>query len=87
MFENPQKTLRGALQHGSEVITGEKNKFKYIYQLISSPKYGEESRHELTEIHMKYMDYSKELAEIYNVNHSEPRPYFLLYIATIHDYY
>ena len=38
IFENPQKTLKEALQHGFEVIAGEKNKFKYIYQVISSPK-------------------------------------------------
>jgi len=86
IFENPQKTLKEALQHGFEVIAEEKSKFKYIYQVISSPKYGEESRHELTKVYMKYMDYSKELAEIYKVNHVDFRPYFLLYIATIHDY-
>lgn len=86
IFENPQRTVKQALQHGFEIIARDKNKFKYIYQVISSPKYGEKSRRELTQVYMKYMDYSKELAQIYNVNHTEFRPYFLLYIATIHDF-
>ena len=37
-------------------------------------------------IYMNYMDYSKELAQIYNIRHEVFRPYFLLYIATIHDF-
>jgi len=86
IFENPEKTLKETLKLGFELIARDKNKFKYIYQVISSPKYGEQSRYELTKVYMKYMDYSKELARIYNVDHAEFRPYFLLYIATIHDY-
>lgn len=86
IFENPEKTLKETLKLGFEMISREKNKFKYIYQVISSPKYGEQSRYELTKVYMKYMDYSKELARIYNVDHAAFRPYFLLYIATIHDY-
>lgn len=86
IFENPKSTLKEALQHGFELIARDKNKFKYIYQVISSPKYGEQSRTELTKVYTRYMDYSKELARIYSVDHTEFRPYFLLYIATIHDY-
>lgn len=86
IFENPLPSLKEALQHGFEMIANDKNKFKIIYQIISSPKYGEKSRYELTQVYMKYMDYSKELARIYNVDHAEFRPYFLLYIATIHDF-
>lgn len=86
IFDSPKKTLKEALQQGFEIIAREKNKFKYIYQVISSPKYGEKSRSELTKIYMHYMEYSKELATIYKVDHSKFRPYFLLYIATMHDY-
>lgn len=86
VFKNPERTLKQALQHGFEIIAGEKSKFKYIYQVIASPNYGERSRYELTKIYMNYMDYSKELAQIYNVRHEVFRPYFLLYIATIHDF-
>lgn len=86
VFENPQKSLKEALKHGFKLISEEKNKFKYIYQVISSPKYGKRCREELTKIYSKYMDYSVDLAKIYNVNHAEFRPYFLLFIATIHDY-
>lgn len=86
IFETPYPTLKEALQHGFDIIAAEKNKFKYIYQVVSSPKYGEKSRYELTNVYMRYMDYSKELAKIYNIDHEDFRPYFLLYIATIHDY-
>ena len=86
IFENPLPSLKEALQHGFEMIANDKNKFKIIYQIISSPKYGEKSRYELTQVYMKYMDYSEIFARIYNVDKTKFRPYFLLLVSTMHDY-
>lgn len=85
-FINPKATIKEALQRGFDVVCEQRNELRYIYQVISSPKYGAKSRSELSRIYSKYLDYSKKFAEFYNVDHSKFRPYFLLFVATIHDY-
>ena len=85
-FINPKPTIKEALQRGFDVVCEQRNELRYIYQVISSPKYGAKSRSELSRIYSKYLDYSKKFAEFYNVDHSKFRPYFLLFVATIHDY-
>jgi len=86
LFHTPSKNIIEALQKGIEFISGERSKLRYIYQVISSPKYGAESREELSKIYMVYFDYSQKISETYDVEHDKFRPYFLLYMATIHDY-
>ncbi len=49
--------------------------YSYVWPVAT---YGEQSRYGFTKIYMRYMNYSKELAKIYNVNHAEFRTYFLL---------
>lgn len=85
-FINPKPTIKEALKRGFDVVCEQRNELRYIYQVISSPKYGAKSRSELSRIYSKYLDYSKTFAEFYNVDHSKFRPYFLLFVATIHDY-
>lgn len=85
-FKISQPSLSAALKRGFEMISGERNNLRYVYQVISSPKYGEESRMELSGIYSKYMGYSELFAIKYNVNHEKFRPYYLLYVATVHDY-
>lgn len=83
---NPKGSLEEALSSGFEILRKETNNLRYIYQVVSSPKYGMESREALSGIYMKYLDYSKVFAEIYGVEHDKFRPYFLLFVATIHDF-
>lgn len=67
-------------------LTQEKNKLRFVYQVVSSPKYGEVSRKELATIYIKYLDYSIEIAKKYDVEHEKLRPYYLLFVATVHDF-
>lgn len=86
LFHSPSNNIVDALKQGIKLIVEERNKLRYIYQVISSPKYGTESRDELSKIYIVYFDYSKKLSDIYNVEHDTFRPYFLLYMATVHDF-
>lgn len=54
--------------------------------MVSSPKYGEKSRKALAEIYSKYLNYSDALAEFYSIDKEKFRPYYLLFVATVHDY-
>lgn len=86
VFKNPPDTLKEVLQHGFDKIVEEKSKLRFVYQVISSPLYGEQAQKVLSSIYMKYMDYSGPISGLYNVDDKEFRPYFLLFISTMHDY-
>lgn len=85
-FSNPKGTIEEALKRGFEVVCDQRNELRFIYQVVSSPKYGKKSREEISEIYSKYFEYSKEFAKIYGIDHEKFRPYFLLFVGTIHDY-
>ncbi len=85
-FKVTQPTLSTALKRGFEMLSEERNNLRYVYQVISSPKYGAESRSELSVIYNKYLGYSELFAITYKVDHEKFRPYYLLYVATVHDY-
>lgn len=85
-FINPKGTIAEALKRGFEVICGQRNELRFVYQVVSSPKFGKKSREEISEIYSKYFAYSKKFAEVYKINHEKFRPYFLLFVGTIHDY-
>ena len=85
-FLNPRKTIKEMLQYGFTMIASEKSKLRFVYQVISSPLYGEQAQKELSSIYMKYIDYSEIFARIYSINRDELRPYFLLFVSTMHDY-
>lgn len=85
-FSNPKGTIAEALKRGFEVICEQKNELRFIYQVVSSPKYGKKSRGEMSEIYSKYFEYSEQLANVYGIDHEKFRPYFLLFVGTIHDY-
>ena len=85
-FLNPQPSLIEALKRGFQLVSEEKNKLRFIYQILSSPKYGEVCQKELSGIYTKYLNYSDIFARIYSVDEEEFRVYFLLYIGTVHDY-
>lgn len=86
ILHKPPKTLCEALKMGFELFKEDKKFFRYIYQVISSPKYGENCRAQLTEIYTQYTDLSFALSEKYNLDPETIRPYYLLYVGTIHDY-
>ncbi len=69
-----------------EMLVKEKCNLRFIYQVISSPKYGDESRTKLAKIYETYLNYSYVIAENYRMSHERFRPYFILFIATIHDF-
>lgn len=79
-------SVKQTLEHGFELLVGEKQKLRYVYQVVSSPKYGEKSRKALAEIYSKYLNYSDTLAEFYSIDKERFRPYYLLFVATVHDY-
>ncbi len=85
-FLNVKPSLKEALQHGFEMVTKEKNKMRFIYQVISSPLYGKETQEELSAIYTKYLNYSEIFASIYKFDKELLRPYYLLFVGTIHDY-
>lgn len=85
-FSNPKGTIAEALKRGFEVICEQKNELRFIYQVVSSPKYGQKSRGEMSEIYSKYFEYSEQFADVYGIDHEKFRPYFLLFVGTIHDY-
>lgn len=86
VFKNPPKTLKEMLQSGFGMIVEEKSKLRFVYQVISSPLYGELAQKELSSIYMKYIDYSETIAKIYSVDKTEFRSCFLLFVSTMHDY-
>lgn len=86
LFKNPPNTLKEMLQRGFGMIVEEKSKLRFVYQVISSPLYGEQAQKELSSIYMKYIDYSETIAEIYSVDKIEFRSCFLLFVSTMHDY-
>jgi len=79
-------TLRETLRGAFFLFSDEKIRMRFIYQVISSPNYGKESREKLSGIYKKYLDYSEVVAQKYNVPHESLRPYYLLLVATIHDF-
>ena len=85
-FLNPRETMKEMLQNAFQIIVKEKEKLRFVYQVISSPLYGERAQKELSKIYMKYMDYSEIFAKIYGVDKVKFRPYFLLLVSTMHDY-
>lgn len=85
-FITPRKTIAETLRLCFEVVDKEREKLRYIYQVISSPTYGEKARKELSNIYESYIDYSSKLAQMYNIDFLYFKPWFLLYIAMIHDY-
>lgn len=85
-FSNPKETIEEALKRGFELVSNQRNELRFIYQVVSSPKYGKKSREEMSEIYSKYFEYSEKFAKIYGIDHEKFRPYFLLFVGTIHDY-
>ena len=85
-FLNPQPSLIDALKHGFKLIACEEKNLRYIYQVISSPKYGDICRDGLAELYTKYLNYSDIFARIYKVDSDEFRVYFLLFIGAVQDY-
>lgn len=81
-----RESIRAALEHGFKILADEKQYLRYVYQVVSSPKYGEKSRKELAKIYSKYLNYSDALADNYSVDKEKFRPYYLLFVATIHDF-
>jgi len=68
------------------LFTKEKFMMRFIYQVVSSPKYGELGRRELSNIYMEYIRYSDKLAAVYGLNKDKFESILLLFVATIHDF-
>lgn len=85
-FLSPEITIIKMLKQGFKLIASKKNQRRFVYQVVSSPFYGERAQKELSGIYMKYLDYSEIFAKIYNIDALKFRPYFLLFVSTMHDY-
>jgi len=78
--------LMGALNRGFEILADERQKMRFVYQVVASPKYGEISRRELVPIYSKYLDYSEIIADFFKIDKEKFRSIYLLLVATIHDF-
>lgn len=85
-FTKYKPTIAEALKRGFQVICEQRNELRFVYQVVSSPKFGEKSRREISEIYSKYFEFSKVFAEVYGIEHEKFRPYFLLFVACVHDF-
>lgn len=85
-FTKHKPTIEEALKRGFQVICEQRNELRFVYQVISSPKFGEKSRREISEIYSKYFEFSKVFADVYGIDHEKFRPYFLLFVACVHDF-
>lgn len=79
-------TLCDRLRRGVELLAADRHQLRFVYQVISSPKYGERSRKDLAEIYIEYLNYSELFAKAYGIDHEAFRPFYLLYVATMHDF-
>ncbi len=82
----PNLSLCERLKRGVELLAEDRQQLRYVYQVISSPKYGQRSRKELAQVYIEYLNYSELFAKEYNIDHEEIRPYYLFYVATMHDF-
>ena len=86
LLSNPAYNLIQLLEECLSLITMEKNKIRYTYQIISSPKLGEVSRKSFSPIYTEILDFSYLISKKYRVDYDKFRPYYLMLIATICDY-
>lgn len=78
--------LKTEVKRVFDLLTGEKQNLRFIYQVISSPMYGERGRHELESIYTEYMKFSDILAVAYGIDPERFEAAFLLFVATVHDF-
>lgn len=69
-----------------DLLVGERQNLRFIYQVISSPMYGERGRRELEAIYTEYFRFSGLLARAYGIDEKRFEEAFLLFIATVHDF-
>lgn len=79
-------SISETLKNAFNILVKEKHNLRYVYQVVSSPKYGEKSRKALAVIYEKYLSYSEKLAEFYSIDKERLRLYYLLFVATVHDF-
>ena len=85
-LQNLSPNLKEGIRHFFLLFTKEKYMMRFIYQVISSPKYGELGRRELSGIYMDYIQYSNQLAAVYKLDKEKFESVFLIFIATLHDF-
>ncbi len=85
-YKHLKPTLREEAESIFAILTKEKSNLRFIYQVLSSPKYGEKCKKLLNEAYMDYSKYSDMIAKYYNVPHEELEPVFLILISTVHDF-
>lgn len=78
--------LKTEVKNVFNILVNEKRNLRFIYQVISSPMYGERGRAELERIYLEYMKYSDRLAAAYGIDPERFEEAFLLFIATVHDF-
>lgn len=69
-----------------DILVEEKENLRFIYQVISSPTYGERGRKELKEIYTEYFSFSDLLADAYKIDRKIFEAAFMLFVSVIHDY-
>ncbi len=78
--------LKTEVKRVFDLLIGEKQNLRFIYQVISSPMYGERGRRELAKIYTEYMKFSDILAVKYGIDPERFEEAFLLFVATVHDF-
>lgn len=78
--------LRDVLEQALNILISERDKMRFVYQVISSPKFGAESRKELSTIYSRYLDYYDQIAQKFSVDKEKFRVYYLLFVSAVHDF-
>ncbi len=85
-FEHLSPDLKAEIDMIYTLLVREKERIRFIYQVVSSPLYGERGRRELEKIYTKYFKFSDSFAKFYNISKDGFEEVFMLFIATIHDF-
>lgn len=78
--------LKTEVRRVFQLLVGEKKNLRFVYQVVSSPLYGERGRRELEKIYSEYMKFSGLLANAYHIDPERFEEAFLLFVATVHDF-
>lgn len=70
----------------SEIVMKYKKELRFVYQVVTSEKYGDRMRHIANRISLVYEDYAEALADHLKVTKYQILPYVHLFVSAVLDY-
>ena len=86
LLSDPKYNLIQLIEKCLSLVAEEKDKIRFTYQILSSPKLGEVSRKAFSQVYTEILGFSYLIAKKYRVAYDEFRPYYLMLVASICDY-